>query len=1006
MHTTRSTCFLILIACCLPFVSAQNIALNKPAIASSEEKAYPATNATDGKITRESRWISSQDARPPHILEIDLQKYYNVTSVVVHTGIPEPELTTSETGKAAGFWSAKHLKLQYWDDANWTDMPDTEIFENRQTEIRFNFTTAITTFRIRLISNDGERIRIIEVEVYGAPTPGMPLPPSLSSKIETKPQQLEDKNAEVTFTARRAGTSMKYVGYNQGYYLPGSNASAWVEYSGVNSLRVWATLNDYVPEKMVEVDLNLNDVSEFDKKKEKLRQTPENNPYINWKSILPVFSNPLPATNTMMFDYAISELKRMNIDVVLQISSTDFNDTWSNKWKQWQRYYVMAFYAAKTGDVEMYALQNEPNHRNSGPMTVEQWIGAMQIVSDAVRCAIEDVNRLYGKSLRPKLVGPVTAGSNNNWWAEIMKKVRTDYRGKTIDYDQIDIFSTHSYNLPAAGYTSKISDIRKILTEHHPQHRETPIVYTEIGRWMNAYLIDKEETMDSPSLFTEWAGIYTNNMLNGGYGMWAFKFANTTSSTYPRGIKSGHHLTWQGERIVEDAFANVAEGKKVKTSGGVGEKYVTDGDKSDRSTWTSLAKGEKWIEIDLGKKQTIGSAIIYTGSSYGVYTGPDRVQNLKLQYLNNNVWTDISGASETGIKYVQTYYPFKNPVETNKIRFISTDEGAIKVREIKLFKEQSLAKKQDYFDIAGIQRTGEVVRLFAKGFKNQRDLLETIVSVDDQDLDVCASFDAVGNCYYVWIVQRNMFTYTLNLNVSQWNIATGTPVTVEEVGHKHHGEVVRSETYNGGNLELNVPPQSVSLVAIPAARQLKKTVINPVADASVKGGKYAGKNFGTSETLAVELNSATKEKNQVIFITFDLSKIDVRNIEKAIVSMNGRNATDNAPFRTYMYAITDKPVNEKTLSWETAPNLDSEEAQVVFDSKIFVAGQIVLDENNQYRRLDVTDIVKGHVGQNVTFVVIRELRHLGDDMDKGRTGIIHSRESKFPPYLEIWEYYK
>ena len=82
--------------------------------------------------------------------------------------------------------------------------------------------------------------------------------------------------------------------------------------------------------------------------------------------------------------------------------------------------------------------------------------------------------------------------------------------------------------------------------ENHPAGQALPIVYTEIGRWMNAYLIDKEETMDSPSLFTEWAGIYANNMKNGGYGMWAFKFANTASGPYPRGIKSGHHLYLAG----------------------------------------------------------------------------------------------------------------------------------------------------------------------------------------------------------------------------------------------------------------------------------------------------------------------------------------------------------------------------------------------------------------------------------------------------------------------------
>ena len=45
----------------------------------------------------------------------------------------------------------------------------------------------------------------------------------------------------------------------------------------------------------------------------------------------------------MVFEYALLELKRLNIDVVLQMNSTDFDHTWSNKWKQWQRFYAWHF---------------------------------------------------------------------------------------------------------------------------------------------------------------------------------------------------------------------------------------------------------------------------------------------------------------------------------------------------------------------------------------------------------------------------------------------------------------------------------------------------------------------------------------------------------------------------------------------------------------------------------------------------------------------------------------
>ena len=51
---------------------------------------------------------------------------------------------------------------------------------------------------------------------------------------------------------------------------------------------------------------------------------------------------------------------------------------------------------------------------------------------------------------------------------------------------------------------------------------------------------------------------------------------------------------------------------------------------------------------------------------------------------------------------------------TSKVRFVSTDKGSIKVREIKLFDSESVKDIPSSYDISGIQRTGEVVRLFCK----------------------------------------------------------------------------------------------------------------------------------------------------------------------------------------------------------------------------------------------------------------------------------------------------
>ena len=796
----RKCLVLVYGAMVIPFVGISadnvNVALHKPVIASSQQKEFPASNVTDGVISRNSSWTSAKGARTPHILDLNLQKYYDIDRIVIYTGIPEPEKTEQEKGQAPGFWAMKNFKIQYWDDANWTDLPNTECTENRLDKIEFTFTPQLTTFQLRLISTDGEPVTINEFEVYGKEKKNM-IVPVIQNELPDRVHKEFPKDMLVTVNKDVIGNTMKYVAYNQGYYMPGSNISGWLEYSNVNSLRVWTSMNDYVPEEAVNYQKNLNTLEEFEAYKHELRSSPEKNNFIKWKLILERCRKQQFSTNSMVFEYALLELKRLNIDVVLQMNSTDFDHTWSNKWKQWQRFYALAFYAAKTGDVTMFAMQNEPNHRHSGPMKITQYVDAMKIVSDAIYCAIQDVNKLYGKHLKSRFVSPVTAGSNANWWAEVVKSLRIDYRGFPSDRDLLDIFSTHSYNLPAAGYVSKVSDIRKIIVDNHPLKRSLPIVYTETGRWMNAYLIDKYETIDSPSLFTEWAGEYTNNTLNQGYGMWAFKFANTTSNTYPRGIKSGHHFIWQGKRIVEDAYNNVALGKKVidlTSSHPAQVKVITDGNKTDASMWTSVNTDEKkCLEIDLGKSYSLGAAVVYTGSEYGVYTGPDRVKNFRLQYWEGTGWKDIEETIESNARYTQSFFLFKTPVTSSRIRFIATDKGSIKVREIKLFDEESVKNIPESYDISGIQRTGQVVRLFAKGFKDERPLLETVKSVPDNEVDALTSYNPEEMRYYIWLVQRKLSPNTLTLNLKSLNLPTGTKVFAEEVSADAYGEVVWSK---------------------------------------------------------------------------------------------------------------------------------------------------------------------------------------------------------------------
>ncbi|GHB86701.1 discoidin domain-containing protein [Persicitalea jodogahamensis] len=981
-----------------------NLALNAEVLASSEAPGYPAKNIADGKITRESKWMSATN-KAPHVVELDFEKYCNVSEIRFSSGIPDHERTVTERNQATGFFSVKNFKIQYWDDANWTDFPKAVVLENRQTTVVFKFTNPISTYKIRMVADDGEKISVMEIEVIGSVSEDMPLPPKVESDIEEKAEIAGDQDATLKVTNKVVGKTFKYVGYNQGYFLPGYNVSGWLEYSGVNSIRIWPNLNTYAPVSAVQVDEGVTTVAEFDKRKADLRTNPESSKYIKWDSLMPIYATPdFSSNNTMEFDYAITESKRLGIEPVLQINSRDFDSTWSNKWQQWQRFYSLAYHAAKKADVTMFAMQNEPNHRHSGPMKLDQWIGGMQIVSDAVHSAIEDVNTNYGKNLKAKFVGPVTAGQNTDWWATIAKNIRTDYHGKTVDHDLIDIFSTHSYNSPAAGYSTRVNNIRKLLKENHPENQAIPIVFTEIGRWMNAYLIDKEETMDSPSLFTEWAGIYASNMNNGAYGMWAFKFVTNVSDAYPRGIKSGHHYTWPGTRFVEDAHVNLAKGAKVKSSSGASKaKRITDGSKSDASAWTSDATDKQtWLEIDLGKPTELGSAIIYTGSEGGVFTAPDRVRNFRLEYWTGSQWQEIPGTSQKDNKYAQVYLPFKEPVTTSKVRFSSEDEGALKVREIKLLDKDAVPDKSPDYNISGIQRTGEVVRLFAKGFKDERDLLEVNRSNDDNGLDTYVSLDKNTNTYYMWLVQRGSFAYHLDMDLSELDLETGTPIIGETVDEHTHGEVSTIRQLAADKkIKLTLPPQSVTLLSIPQGN-LTKTLVSANADAYVTGGTGRTKNHSGGKDLRVSLNAANPDQNAVSYVGFKIPQ-DQSKIKKVLLTVSGKVDKGDKPFRLHVYAVPSEKISKKVIDWNNAPYLDEHEALIEdVGGAVKVAGELAFSTIEKARHLDVTDIVKKNATEDITFILVRETRQLGDDEDKGRTLVIKSREAGDAPRLEIW----
>jgi hypothetical protein len=378
------------------------------------------------------------------------------------------------------------------------------------------------------------------------------------------------------------------------------------------------------------------------------------------------------------------------------------------------------------------------------------------------------------------------------------------------------------------------------------------------------------------------------------------------------------------------------------------------------------------------------------------------VNKFRLQYWDGTGWTDIGKTVEKNARYAQSFFLFDTPVTTSKVRFVAADKGYIKVREIKLFDAGSMKDIPSSYDISGIQRTGQVVRLFAKGFKDERPLLSTVKSVADNDMDAMTTFNPKEMRYYVWLVQRKDSSNNLTLDLKSLELPAATGVIAEEVSANAYGEVVWiKDVTEDGQLSFELPARSVMLLTIPVCSDNAKTLI-ATADATVRAGTNRVKSFGKDKMMNVEMNASRPNSNQVSYIRFDLSGVDKSKMNAAILQVYGSSSTP-APYRFHVYALDNNDWDENTLNWNNAPNLERNQVRVTgVGDTAHVAGEIAVNGTASYHQLDVTSLVRKCRQPEITFVLIREVRQLGDDSDNGKNCSFGTRESVYKPSLSLW----
>src|SRR3989442_1228221 len=106
---------------------------------------------------------------------------------------------------------------------------------------------------------------------------------------------------------------------------------------------------------------------------------------------------------------------------------------WGGKWEQWQFAYVMAYHAARDYDVQRFQWYNEPN-QSSATISVADYTDRLRVTSDAIKAAVADVNRIYGKALVVDMSAPTAINGATNvdtWGAPVLSSNHTDLEGNT-----------------------------------------------------------------------------------------------------------------------------------------------------------------------------------------------------------------------------------------------------------------------------------------------------------------------------------------------------------------------------------------------------------------------------------------------------------------------------------------------------------------------------------------------------------------------------------------------
>ena len=365
----------------------------------------------------------------------------------------------------------------------------------------------------------------------------------------------------VTINSDVVGTTPSVIGLNSGNYIPGANTTSFWRWTGVNGARIFTSApnieqSDDIPGH----GDGVNSEASFIARRLAVRANPTDPTLINFAEFEDGYRN--NDADFINFAHAYSELSSNGISPLAIINRTQGQfpfaaagtaTGWADRWEHWQHYYAQAYYLGSNYDVQRFSMYNEPD-QGSQDVTQADYLNRLQLASDAIQSALQDVNRDFGKSLEANVIAPITAGGANEYfarpfpdntdprddnqgWGElVINNLNTNFLGQPDpNFQLVHTYGYQQYNQDGRRYAEDLKFIQDetlndIVTNN--LSGEVNFGLTEFNVHSNGVFTNRSDDLNTPSRYARLGGIFTGLVNQRVDELYLFKFDSNAEDDF------------------------------------------------------------------------------------------------------------------------------------------------------------------------------------------------------------------------------------------------------------------------------------------------------------------------------------------------------------------------------------------------------------------------------------------------------------------------------------------